>query len=159
MFVSFDVRYANLKPLQINSQRQFSFKFDAIFFAFLFESIKLIQDADGVLSRLALHTYSCILNEISSTNPSPPASLSSNSLSNLNDNLVRAVQPQIIDHLFKALTNPSLSWTSAQDYMLIGDQFIWIEKNDHNKGIFFLTKNSISYYPDLCATFISRLLL
>lgn len=131
--LSFDSRYTNLKPLQVNSQRQFSFKFDATFFTFLFDTIKIIQD-DDELVKLGVHTYACVLNEMSSTNPSPPASLSSNSLSNLNENLIKAIQPSIIDYLFKILTNPVSSIYSTHDYMIINDSFIWLDNNEKNQG-------------------------
>lgn len=91
------------------------------------------------LVSLGLHTYACVLNEMSPTNPGPPASLSSNSLSNLNDNLVKAVQPQIVDHLFHVLVTPSneaataVANSSTSDYILMNDSFLWIDEKKNGK--------------------------
>lgn len=112
----------------MNNQRQFSFKFDANFFSFLFDSLKLIKDdknGDG-LTKLGIHTYACILNEISSSNPSPPASLSSNSLSNLNENLIKCIQPPIIDYLFQLLLNDNDN-NISESYMILNDKFVSIK--------------------------------
>lgn len=130
---SFDSKYANLKPLQVNSQRQFSFKFDATFFSFLFDTIKIVRDDDALI-KLGIHTYACVLNEMSPTNPGPPASLSSNSLSNLNENLIKAVQPQIIDYLFQVLTATNPNIKSSPNYMIINENFMWLDKNSQNQG-------------------------
>lgn len=129
----------------MNSQRQFSFKFDAAFFPFLFDTLKVLRktnDEDArQLESLGLHTYACVLNEMSPTNPGPPASLSSNSLSNLNDNLIKAVQPQIVDHIFNLLVTPNDA-TRSLNYMTLNDNFMWLDKTNEQKG---LLKKIINY--------------
>jgi hypothetical protein len=90
-------------------QRLFYYKFDAVFFSFFFESLKIFGTKcpleDRELHALLLHTYAAILT-VSITHASNSQSSTSmngnnNNISNLNDNLLRAISPQIVDYLFK----------------------------------------------------------
>jgi hypothetical protein len=115
-----DQRYQSIPNANLNnSQRQFSFKFDPNFFSFLNDSrAHLAKDPPFVL---AYHVYACILNEFSvSSNSSNQASFNSN----LNDNLLRAIKPQIIDLIFDFFKQQEEKAESASDFF-----FLALDKN------------------------------
>ena len=91
------------KTEKSNYQRYFTYKFDSIFFSFLFDSNKIFNnlnesnksEPDENISILAIHVYACILNESMLNNV--------NQLNNSfqNDNLLRAITPLIVEFLFE----------------------------------------------------------
>lgn len=78
---------------------------------------------DEALCKLGIHTYACILNEISSTTNGLTSSLTSSTGLNLNDNLLKAVNPQIVDYLFDILVKNDDS-TTNNDYLILNDNFM-----------------------------------
>lgn len=132
---SFDKSYNSAQPIQINNQRQFSFKFDQAFFSFLFDSLKLIKDEN--LLTLAIHAYACLLNEIrvSNFNPSVSSNLAAMASANyqppvninLNENLLKAINSQMVEFLFELLTKSPAA--GADDYMILNNKFFILGDN------------------------------
>jgi hypothetical protein len=121
-----------LRAIQVNNQRHFSFKFDQAFFSFLFDSLKIIKDES--LSTLAVHVYACILNEISTSNFNPNFTTTTMTTSvvaanagniNLNENLLKAINSQIVDFLFEILVS-----TSAKSYVILKDNLIVCDRDN-----------------------------
>lgn len=79
------------------------FKFDPNFFPFLFDGLSIFKKSPS-LSVLGLHTYACILNEFNDETPQ-----SNGFNANLNDNLLRAIKPQVVDLLLDLFKQPSVS--------------------------------------------------
>ncbi|CAF0785781.1 unnamed protein product [Brachionus calyciflorus] len=140
-----DKHYLNSKPIQTNYQNMISFKFDNSFFSFLFDSYKIFNSDMNDITCLALHCYACILNEI--TSPSPTNTYtSSTSLSsqNLNDNLLKAITPTIIDFIFKYFNNNYNH--KLNNYFILNDEFIRVQDSNQeatNNKILFYDKNLI----------------
>jgi hypothetical protein len=109
-----------------NSQRQFSFKFDPNFFTFLNDSqSQLLKQADNQdLVALIFHVYACILNEFSINNTSNNQAFNSN----LNDNLLRAIRPQIIDQIFAFFTQEATESSDFYFLALYDNQSVLLNK-------------------------------
>jgi hypothetical protein len=124
-------------------QRQYFYKFDQAFFLFFYESIKLFNGNNKSLSTLAIHAYVCALNEYSNYFKSY-----SNSQSTQNENLLRAITPQIIDYLFKLFYEKETIESDEENKLIYLNDYIELvvnkqQPNEKQQEILFYDKKLI----------------